>query len=269
MLKALRTNWIALASSLLFLAAIFYVLSQQQKISTILDVWRQIDRWYFALAAFLTLALIQTTSAWRLETIMSFDGVHEVHFRSLFRIQPISQFVAHGAPISAIADLARAAMIKLRYHLTPGRSIRLVFYERLYAAIGAVITGLLATIVPLVISSHTKIIYAQLLMWTGSLVGVFLLLAVGSFKLQTKIELVNRIVRAIVTLRDMLRRPLVATVLALVSVAQMLSFATVYFVLARSMQIDVPWWYILLYMPLIFFVSSLPVFYQGWGVEKQ
>jgi len=58
---------------------------------------------------------------------------------------------------------------------------------------------------------------------------------------------------------------LVATVLALVSVAQMLSFATVYFVLARSMQIDVPWWYILLYMPLIFFVSSLPVFYQGWG----
>ena len=49
---------------------------------------------------------------------MAFDGVQGVRFQSLFRIQLISQFVAHGAPISAIAELARAAMLKLHYQLT-------------------------------------------------------------------------------------------------------------------------------------------------------
>ena len=54
MLKTLRSNWIALASSLTLLAAIGYILSQQQKLGEIVEVWRQIDQWYFALAVVLT-----------------------------------------------------------------------------------------------------------------------------------------------------------------------------------------------------------------------
>ena len=56
-----------------------------------------------------------------------------------------------------------------------------------------------------------------------------------------------------------------ALLLMFISVVQLLSFAVVYIVLAHSMELAVPWWYIVLYMPLIFFVSSLPIFYQGWG----
>jgi hypothetical protein len=265
MLKALRANWIALASSLLLLGAIGYIFSQQQKLSTIVEVWRLIDGWYLALAIVLTLALIQTTGTWRLATIMAFDGVAGARFLSLYRIQLISQFVAHGVPISAIADLARAAMVKLRYRLSPGRSVRLVLYERLCAAIGAIVVGLLASVVLLAVSPHTNLIYAQLVLWVGSLAGVCLLLAVGSLKIDTRIELINRIVRAIDMLRDMLRRPGMAAMLALISVVQVLSFAVVYIALATSMQLVVSWWHVVLYMPLIFFVSSLPVFYQGWG----
>jgi glycosyltransferase 2 family protein len=265
MLKGLRSNWITFTSSLMLLAAIGYILSKQDQLGTIVDVWRQIDKWYFALAVLLTLVLVHATGAWRLRSIMSFDGVPGVRFRSIYRIQLISLFVAHGAPISAIADLARAAMVNLRYRLTAGRSVRLVLYERICAAIGAVILGLVASIALLAISAHTKLIYGQLVFWAGSLAGVCVLLAIGSLTFNTRIKLINRVVQAIDILRQMLRRPAMALLLMLISVVQLLSFAVVYIVLAHSMELAVPWWYIVLYMPLIFFVSSLPIFYLGWG----
>ena len=83
MLKGLRSNWITFASSLMLLAAIGYILSKQDQLGTIVDVWRQIDKWYFALAVLLTLVLVHATGAWRLRSIMSFDGVPGVQFRSI------------------------------------------------------------------------------------------------------------------------------------------------------------------------------------------
>ena len=263
MFKRLRSNWITFASSLMLLAAIGYILSKQDQLSTIVDVWRQIDKWYFALAVLLTLVLLHATGAWRLQSIMSFDGVPNVQFRSVYRIQLISLFVAHGAPISAIADLARAAMVNLRYRLTAGRSVRLILYERICAAIGAVILGLVASIALLAVSTPTKLTYGQLVFWGGGLAGVCILLALGSLKV--RIDLINRVVQAIDILRQMLRRPTMALLLMLISTVQLLSLAVVYIVLAKSMELVVPWWYIVLNMPLIFFVSSLPIFYQGWG----
>jgi hypothetical protein len=264
MLKTLRSNWIALASSLTLLAAIGYILSQQQKLGEIVEVWRQIDQWYFALAVVVTLAL-QATAAWRLQAIMAFDGVQGLQFQSLFRIQLISQFVAHGAPISAIAELARAAMLKLHYHLTLARSIRLVLYERLCGAAGTFVFGLAASVVLLSISPPTPLIYGQLALWIAGLAGFGLLLAVGRMKADTGITLINRAVRAIDTLGQMLFRPWMAATLALVSLVHLLGMAAVFFILAKSMQLVVPWWHLVLTMPLIFFISSLPIFYQGWG----
>lgn len=265
MFKTLRTNWIALASSVLLLAAVFYILHRQEQISTIVNVWRRINEWYFALAVLLALILIQATSAWRIEVVMSSDGIERVQFRSLYRIQLISQFVANGTPITAFADLARAAMIKLRYHLTLTRAVRVVLYERLCAAMGAVVIGLLATFILLGVLPHTKLIYAQLALWIVSLAGISVVLVIARLKLQSQVALVNRMVRAIMALQDVLRRPWIAILLTFISVAQLFSFALVYIVLAKSMHLPVPAWYILLYMPFIFFVSSLPIFYQGWG----
>ena len=56
------------------------------------------------------------------------------------RIQLISQFIAYGAPISALSsDLAKAAMIKLRFDLPLGQSIRIVLYERICGALSGAI----------------------------------------------------------------------------------------------------------------------------------
>ena len=42
--------------------------------------------------------------------------------------------------------LAKAAMVKLRFNLPMGQSIRIVLYERICGAIGAVVVGLIATL---------------------------------------------------------------------------------------------------------------------------
>ena len=63
----------------------------------------------------------------------------------------------------------------------------------------------------------------------------------------------------------MLQRPLVAIKLFLATVAMLVGFSLVFLLLARGMQVPVSVPHVLLFMPLIFFVSALPVFYQGWG----
>jgi hypothetical protein len=63
----------------------------------------------------------------------------------------------------------------------------------------------------------------------------------------------------------MLRRAMVASQLLLVSFAQLVGFALVFMVLARGMHLPISQVHILLFMPFIFLISSLPIFYQGWG----
>ena len=89
--------------------------------------------------------VVQAVSAYRVKIITAAEALHSIGYQSLFRIQLISQFIAYGAPISALSDLAKAAMIKLRFDLPLGQSVRIVLYERICGALGAVVIGLLAT----------------------------------------------------------------------------------------------------------------------------
>ena len=63
----------------------------------------------------------------------------------------------------------------------------------------------------------------------------------------------------------MLRRPVVAGQLVLVSLAQLAGFAFVFIALAQGMNLAIAPVHIALFMPFIFLISSLPIFYQGWG----
>jgi hypothetical protein len=53
-----------------------------------------------------------------------------------------------------------------------------------------------------------------------------------------------------------------------ISLFQMISMACVFIILAAGMHIAVPPVRAMLFMPLIFFVSSLPIFYLGWGARE-
>ena len=91
-----------------------------------IDVLRRTDTIPFCIAVVLML-LVQAVSAYRVKIITAAEALHSIGYQSLFRIQLISQFIAYGAPISALSDLAKAAMIKLRFSLPLGQSIRSFF----------------------------------------------------------------------------------------------------------------------------------------------
>jgi hypothetical protein len=264
MLKSARSNWIALASSLLLLAAIFYILSKEQNFEGVLGVWQQTDLLPLAVAV-IFMIFVFAISAWRVQTIMLVDGLESVSFLPLLRIQFISQFMAHGTPISAFADVVRAVMIKLRFNISPGRSFRIVLYERICGALGAVVLGLAASIVQFMTPYSHVLVKAQLVLWSAGIAAAAILLAIGNLEVTTGINLLDRIVKAAIFLGQMLRKPVVAGNLLLASLGQLLAFSAIFLVLAYGMHLIVPVWSAILFMPLIYFVSSLPIFYQGWG----
>ena len=60
-------------------------------------------------------------------------------------------------------------MIKLRFSLPLGQSIRLILYERICGALGAVVIGFLATCAQLSVTTPRTIVDIQFTVWIASL----------------------------------------------------------------------------------------------------
>lgn len=264
MFRNLRLNWIAFASSLFLFAAILYVLNRKQGLDALIDVLRHTDAVPFCIAVLL-MVVVQGVSAYRVKIITAAEALHSIGYQSLLRIQLISQFIAYGAPISALSDLAKAAMIKLRFDLPLGQSIRIVLYERICGALGAVVIGLFATLGQLAVPTPRTLVDVQFAVWAvGLLVGAIILL-IGGLNLTSGVVLLDRAARAVTALAAILRHPIVASQLLLVSLLQLLGFATIFMILAHGMHIPASRLHVMLFTPFIFLISSLPIFYQGWG----
>ncbi len=264
MLKSARSSWLALASSAFFLGAVLYLLNRDQSLKSVLAVWQKTDLLWLFISTALMMGVF-ALSAWRVRIIMSADGIASTSLLPLLRIQFISQFMAHGTPISAIADIVRAMMIKLRFDVLPGRSLRIIMYDRICGALGAVVCGVVASFIQVTTPFDHVLVHVEILLWSCGIAGVAILLTMGNLKLTTRINLLDRLVMAFVTLGQILRSPCVAGELLLASLGQLLSFSAIFLALAHGMHVFVPAWTAVLFMPLIYFVSSLPVFYQGWG----
>jgi len=266
-LKNRPTSWVALGSSVLLLGAIFMILRKGQTFDDLLTIWQRSNKLAILLAVLVMLG-VQFVAALRLKTIMRADGLSRIGLLSVFRIQLISQFVAHGAPISALADIARATMLKLRFGMSIGRAGRMVAYDRVCGALGAAAAGLIAASVQYGLPGPQPLLKIQFLLWSGSLLATAVLLWFGGTHANTRFDILNRIVRAVFMLGEMLAVRSVAIKLTLNAVIQLLGFSAVCLVLAFGMHIPVSPLQVILYMPLIFFVSSLPIFYLGWGARE-
>src|SRR3954452_200628 len=96
---------IGLLSSLLLLGLIF-ILLREKNVESLLEVWRRLG----VLSLFIAVTCVLGTTlagAWRLQAIMAVSNNVKANLASLLRLQLVSQFVAHGAPISALADVAK------------------------------------------------------------------------------------------------------------------------------------------------------------------
>jgi len=264
MSKFFRLNWIAPASSILIFVAILYFLSRTQKLDAIVDVWRRTDAAGFFIAIFFML-FVQAVSGYRLKVITGAEGLASIGYPSLLRIQFISQFIGYGAPVSALADLAKAAMLKLRFNMSLPQSIRYILYERICGALGAVVIGVLATVWQFALPIPRSLIEIQSAVWAAGLLALAAILVAGWLNISSGVALFDRAVRAVSALAVMLRHPATVGNLLLISLLQILGFTAVFSALARGMHIPVSWLDLLLFMPFIFLISALPIFYQGWG----
>lgn len=260
----MRLNWIAFASSLFLLAAILFLLSRKEGLDVLVAVWNCTDPAAFFFAVLLML-IVQGIYTWRIKIITAANGLSTIGYLSLFRIQLVSQFIAYGAPISALSDFAKAAMVKLRFNLSIGRSLLIILYERICGALGAVVIGLIATLCQLVVPTPATLVHVQFLVWATGLFGAAVILAIGGLHIRSGVGLFDRAAHAATLLGHMLRRPAVTGKLLLVSFAQLMGFALVFLVLAQGMHLPVSGLHVVLFMPFIFLISSLPIFYQGWG----
>jgi hypothetical protein len=103
------------------------------------------------------------------------------------------------------------------------------------------------------------------LIWGAGCVGIAALIAIADWHINTNVDLIDRVARAVTGLGRLLRRPAITLKLLLSQSILLLCFAVALIALAYGMQIQVSPLVIILFTPLIFFVSALPIFYQGWG----
>lgn len=259
-------GWIALASSLLLLGAIFALL-RGNNVTSLLEVWRRLDSISLVGAVILAMA-IQLTAAWRLQIIMSADH-SAANLASLTRIQLLSLFIAHGAPISALADLAKVAILALRYNLSAARALRLIVYERALGAIGLVCTGAMFLVIQyLVMPIPARVLQVEALLWAAGIVGIGVLIVLSRFHVVTRFGLLNRVIHDVFRLGFLLLQPLFAMRLLLAAVLQAILMGLCFLVLARAMHLTLPARQVMLFMPFIAFIASLPIFYLGWGARE-
>jgi hypothetical protein len=254
---------IGLLSSLLLLGLIF-ILLREKNVDSLLETWRRLG----ILSLFIAVTCVLGTTlagAWRLQAIMAVSNNAKTNLASLLRLQLVSQFVAHGAPISALADVAKVAILSLRFSLSPGAALRIVVYERVLGAIAVICLGSLALGFQFAVSVPLHVLKIEALVWAGGISGIIVLIGLSRLKIVTGIGLLDKAIRGIFTVGHLLFRPRLTITLLISSAVQLLLMAMAFLVLADSMHLVISPLQLLLFMPFVFFVSSLPIFYLGWG----
>ena len=262
----IKKGWIALASSLLLLGAIFLLL-RGNNVDSLLEVWRRIDS--YSLVGAVALAMgIQLAAAWRLQMIMSVDH-SAASLASLTRIQLLSLFIAHGAPVSALADLAKVAVVSLRYDLSSARALRLIVYERVLGAVGLVFTGaIFLTLQFFFLSIPAHVFRIEAVLWAAGVGGIITLIALSRLHIVTRFGLLNRIIHGVFRLGFLLLQPSFAMQLLAATLLQVMLMGLCFLVLAQAMHLVLPTLEVMLFMPFISFIASLPIFYLGWGARE-
>jgi hypothetical protein len=254
---------IGLASSLLLLGIIFLLLRSRSG-DSLFDVWRRLGAVPLLIAVICALGTT-LAGAWRLQAIMAAANNTETKLASLLRLQLVSQFVAHGAPISALADVAKVAILSLRFRLSPGAALRIVVYERMLGAIAVIFLGTATLGIQLLFSVPLHVLKIEALVWAMGIAGITILIGLSRLRIATGIALLDKAIRGVFSAGILLFQPKLTLTLLISSAAQLMLMALAFLVLGTSMHLVLSVSQVVLFMPFVFFVSSLPIFYLGWG----
>ena len=261
----LKRNFPAIISLVLLVAAILYLASRDDKLSAVVAAWRRIDM--LDLAGAIGLILIsQLSVAWRCRVILEGDGLHRPDlFWANLRIQMVTLFAAHGAVIPGFADVAKATMLKLRFNISAARSVKFVVYERVCSVIGYMMVGLLATPPLFFLQVPPLLVVGPLLLWLAGFVMLGVILALANRHISTGYATFDWLISTFVQVGQLYQHRRSFMELFLCALMQLVLVAMTFFLLSHAMEVPIDPMFIFLFMPFIFFISSLPVFYMGWG----
>jgi hypothetical protein len=264
-MASLRRHLPAIISLLLLGVAVLYLLVRNDQLLAVVATWRRIDAPDLVGAIGLVI-LGQLVVAWRCRVILEGDGLREPQmFWSLGRIQMVTLFAAHGAIIPGFADVAKAAMLKLRFDVSAARSVKLVVYERICTAVGLIILGLLAAPPLFLLQVPSLLVILPLLLWLAGFVMLTIIFVLANRRISTGHAKIDWIVSSFLQVGQLYHRRRSFIELFFSAFAQLLLVATTFLLLSHAMAIPIEPIFIFLFMPFIFFVASLPVFYLGWG----
>jgi hypothetical protein len=261
----LKRNAPAIVSLILLGAAILYLASRKDELSAVIAAWRRIDTPDLAGAIGLII-LSQLCVAWRCCIVFESDGLREQNlFWPNLRIQMVTLFAAHGAVIPGLTDVAKATMVRLRFGISAVRSVKLVVYERTCSVLGYMMVGLLATPALYFLQVRPLLVVVPLVLWLVCLALLVAILLVVNRQIFTGYATIDRLISTFVRVGQLYKQRGSFTALFLCALIQLLLTATTFLLLSRAMAMPIEGAVIFLFMPLIFLVASLPIFYMGWG----
>jgi hypothetical protein len=265
LIAVLKRSAPAIVSLILLGAAILYLASRKDQISAVVAAWRRIDT--LDLVAAVGLIIIsQLSVAWRCRVILEGDGLRRSDlFWANLRIQMVTLFAAHGAIIPGFADVAKATMLKLRFDISATRSVKFVIYERMCSMIGYMMVGLLATLPLFFLQVRPVLVVVPLALWLAGFVMLAVILVLANWHISTGYATLDRLISTFVRVGQLYLQRRSFIELFLCALTQLLLVAATFLLLSRAMAMPIEPAFIFLFMPLIFLVASLPVFYMGWG----
>jgi hypothetical protein len=261
----LKRNVPAIVSLILLGAAILYLASRKDQITAVLAAWRRIDT-LDLLGAIGLIILSQLCVAWRCRVIFEGDGLHRSDlFWANLRIQMVTIFAGHGAIIPGLADVAKATMLKLRFNISAARSMKFVLCERMCAVIGYMMVGLLATPPLFFLQVRPLLVVVPLLLWVVGFVMLGVMLVLANRDISTGYVTIDWLISTFLRVGQLYHQRRSFVELFLCALTQLLFVAATFLLLSRAMAMPIEAALIFLFTPFILFVTSLPVFYMGWG----
>jgi hypothetical protein len=156
-------------------------------------------------------------------------------------------------------------MLKLRFEISIARSVKLVVYERVCAFSGYMMVGLLATPPLFFLRTPPPLVIIPLLLWLAGFVTLAVILILANHRIFTGYAKIDWFVSSFLQVGRLYYRRRRFIELFLTALNQLLLVAATFVLLSRAMAIPIESVLIFLFMPFIFVVTSLPVFYMGWG----
>jgi len=253
--------------SLAALALIAYGLSAKLDYAELGRTLAKLDVRWLCLALLVMVAQTAVAGV-RLQLVASDVTGKVPQYRKCAAVHWLTLFISHGAPVAALGDLARFAVISSMLRLSLTSSFRVLLYDRLWGLFGMTLVGLTVLVAQFAGMEDHRLISAQLLAWiavSGGFLLLFFLRRATPFVPGARVRHFLLIASGYF---DAWRSRRSLLLQSLCAVAYVGLTALVFWVLAHALHLQLRLPYAIMFAPIILLAMSLPFFYAGWGARE-